>query len=403
MTPSGTLFRGGSAVSGIYRGANPVNSIYRGGSLIWTGAPIFDGFDNSGWLNNWINELLSGDPAALVSDHLGQLWDGLNNFVGSVVAFVQGGTNQLGQLVTHTGTALVDAYCAAWGGTAPATGGGPGTPLGIGGGGTTPVPSGLLGLINGIPLIGPYINSALSQVINLVTHPSDIFSLIGTIPVIGNLASAIGLIPDQITGVISAPLNFIIDKLGAVLGTLTCGAYTPTAAMVSEDIQYVIGMINQRARMLIPSGVLSLNTQTSRYRWPTPLTNDDGFVEVRLADAGNGPGMMTEVFRRYSDSGFHQGTGMYFIDGTVGIVHRASDADSLVSGGVASAGGGDRFRLVQAGSTHTLFKNGQNIGSASGIAAPGAGSRSVGMLMQGGKEHLGPVQNSASLDYLEAA
>lgn len=399
MTPSGTLYRGGSTVSGIYRGANPVNSIYRGGSLIWTGAPIFDGFDNSGWLNNWINELLSGDLGTLVSDHLGQLWDGLHNFVGSVVAFVQGGINQLGQLVTHTGTALVDAYCAAWGGAAPPVSFGGG----VGSGGTTPAPTGVLGLLNGIPLIGPFLNSALAQVINLITHPSDILHLVGTIPVIGNLASAIGLIPNQITGLIGPPINFIIDQLGAVLGTLTCGAYKPTATGIAEDIQYVIGMINQRAQMLIPPGLLSLDTRTSRFRWPTPLTNDDGFVEVRLADAGNGPGMVTEIFRRYSDSGYHQGTGMYFVDGAVSIVHRASDADAVVSPGLSSARGGDRFRLVQLGDVHTLFKNGHNIGTATGIAAPGAGSRSVGMLMQGGKELLGPVQHSAALDYLEAA
>ena len=386
-----TRYRGASSVTAMYRGANPISARYRGGSLIWTAAPIFDGFDNSGWLTHWINELLSEDPAALISDLLGQIYDGLNNFIGSTVAFVQGGANQLGQLVTHTGTALVDAYCAAWGGTAPA------------GGGVTPAPAGLLGLLNGIPLIGPYLSTGLAQIVNLIEHPHSVTQLIGTIPVIGNLAVALGLIANEVTGQISAPINYVIDQLGQVIGTLTCGAFTPTAATVAENVQYVIGMVNQRARMLIPPGLLSLDTRTSRYRWPTPLTNDDGYIEVRLADAGNGPGMVTEVFRRYSDLGFHQGTGLYFVDGSVRLVHRAADADAIVGSAVSSAVGGDRFRLVQAADVHTLFKNGRQIDQATGIPAPGAGSRSVGMLMQGGKELLGPVQHSAALDYLEAA
>lgn len=386
------LYRGGTPITRIYRGATPVSEIYRGPSLIWTSAPIFDPFDTSGWLQNWINELKLEDLGALISDGLGALWDGLGNLVGSLVGFVKGAGDEIGTLVTNTGDSLVDAYCAAWGGTAPT------------GGGVSAIPAGLIGLVNGIPIIGPTLGSVLSTIFGLFTGATSITSLLGSIPVVGQLAQTIGLLPDKITGLIGPPINFVIDQLGNVLGTITCGAFTAADIhAIPEDIQYVIGVVQQKARMLLPDGLLSLDTRTSRYRWPTPLTNADGFLEVRLADAGNGRGMLTQVFRRYSDSGYHQGVGIQFVDGLASIVHRSSDTEVLAKAGLTSYKGGDRFRLIQAGSTHTLIKNGLTVGAATGIAAPGGANNSVGMLMQGGKELLGPVQYSPGLDYLEAA
>lgn len=385
-------YRGVATIAAKYRGATPIREQRRGSTLIWTSAPIFDGFDNDGWLSSWINELLSEDPAALISDAYGQLIDGLDNLVGSVVAFVQGGINQIGSLITYAGSAAVNAYCGAWGGSAP-----PGP-------GSAPTPDGLLGLINGIPLIGPFITTALTTIINGIAALEDgITHLVGQIPVVGNqLATAIGLIPDQISGILGPPINYVIDQLGAVIGTLTCGAYTPTVAGITEDIQYVIGIIAGRARMLIPDGLMSLDTRTSRYRWPTPLTSDDGFIEVRMADAGS-PDMMTQVFRRYSDSGYHNGVGMQFSNSQVSIVKRASNADSLVVPNAAGFGGGDRLRLDQQGTTHVLTRNGREVASWTGSSTVGAGTRSVGMLMQGGKELLGQRRFSPALDYLEAA
>lgn len=386
-------YRGGDPISAKYRGAIPIREQRRGSQLIWTAAPIFDGFDNDGWLTHWLNELYSADPAALISDQWGQLIDGLNNIVGSTVAFVQGGVNQIGNLVTYAGSAAVSAYCGAWGGTAPP------------GGGIAPTPDGLLGLINGIPLIGPFITTALTTIINgIAALENGVTHLIGQIPVVGNqLATAIGLIPSEVTGVLAPPINYVIDQLGAVIGTLTCGAFRPTGEALDEQVAYIIGIIGGRARMIIADGLMSLDTRTSRFRWPTPLTNDDGFLEVRLADAGS-PGMMTQVFRRYSDSGYHNGVGMQFNDSQVSIVQRLGNGDTLVAPNAASAGGGDRFRLDQVGTEHVLTKNGRTVADITlGGAASGAGNMSVGMLMQGGKELLGQRRFSPALDYLEAA
>jgi hypothetical protein len=389
------IYRGSDPIAQIFRGANPIAEVFRGSTLVWTSAPIFDPFNQAdGWLIGWINELLDEDPAALISDQWGNLLDGLNNFVGSVVAFVQAlsnDANAVGTLVTNTGTALVDAYCAAWGGTAPS-----------GTSGVTPPPDGLIGLINGIPLIGPYLSTVLVNVIsNAATAVEDVEHIVGSIPVVGNLAAAIGLIPAEIGGTLAPPINYVIDQLGNVIGTITCGRFTPTASSDIENIQYVIGTIGQNATMLIPDGLLTLDTRTSRMRYPTQTAGDDGWVEIRPNSRGD-TGMTTQMFRRYANSGAGAGVGINLLESHVSIVKRIDDTDTLVKH-CGTYNPGDRLRLVQAGTTHTLFKNGQNVGAATfSDVDTGIGFRSIGMVMQSGKELFGPKKYSPRLDYMMA-
>ncbi|QGH75292.1 minor tail protein [Mycobacterium phage Quesadilla] len=363
----------------IRRGSTVIKEIRRGSTLMWSGATIRDGFDWDGFLQGWINELCSGeDLGTLISDGLGGIRDGLDNEIGRVVQYVEGGVNDLGLLVADTSTSLVDAYCGAWGGSAP--------------------PDGLLGLINGIPLIGSELSKILKEWFG---GTLEIDSLIGKIPVVGQVAQMIGLVPDQLTGAITDPLNYVIDEAGNVVGTLTCGQYKNIAGSILEPICYVIGVVGQSARMLIPDGLMNLSEVGSRFRHPTLLPADDGYLEVQLSQLGD-PGFATQVFRNYSNDGSGAvGIGIDIRNATAGIVRRVGGTETIVAPQLGQAGPGDVLRLIRAGTEHTLLRNGDPIGSWNGVSG-GAGARSVAMVMNGAKEFGGSRLFSPALSYLEA-
>ncbi|AHJ88336.1 minor tail protein [Mycobacterium phage 39HC] len=374
-----SLYRGGTAVSQLYRGGTPISAVYRGSTLVWTRSAIRDDFNVDGWLTGWINELWNGDLGVLFSDGLGRLVDGLGNFVGQTVAFVESGVNGLGKLVANTGQGLVDAYCGAWGGTS--------------------APDGLVGMVNDIPIIGPGLADWLEGDL-------DIQKLVGQIPIIGQLGQMIGLIPDAITGLLRDPINWIVNAVGDVIGTLTCGAFHPTAE-TEEAVGYVIGKSGGFARLLVPDGLLSLNAQTSRMRFPTQHPTDDGWLDIRVGQMGS-PGYSTQVFRRYQNSGQAQtGVGLDLRDNRVGIVRRTGGANTIVKPALTEFGPGTRLRLHQAGNVHTLYRDGIPVGDpwndATGTAARGSSNRSVAMVMSGSKELFGVRRFSPSLDYIEAA
>lgn len=365
--------------SQVRRGSVPVREIRRGTVLKWQSTPIRDGFDWDGWLQNWINELCSGDDLGdLLSDGLGGIVDGLGNVVGQTVAYADGGVNGLGTLVANTGTSLVDAYCGVWGGQTP--------------------PGGLIGLVNGIPIIGGILGDWLGGDI-------DITSIIGELPLIGNIAKQIGLIPDDLGNLLD-PINYVIDELGNVVGTITCGKYKNIGGGALEGICYVIGIVNQAARMQVPDGLMSLDKTTGRMRHPTLLTSDDGFVQVQVAEAG-APGFATQVFRRYANDGTGaRGVGMDLRDSMVSIVRRVGGVDTMVMPNLGSFGPATDLRLNQVGNVHTLVRDGVPLGSwndATATAAKGATNRSVAMVMTGAKELLGQRRFSPSLNWIEAA
>ncbi|AEJ95714.1 structural protein [Mycobacterium phage Bane1] len=366
------------AFSKCYVGTQRYRKIYDGTTLVWSDTLIHDGFDWDGWLQGWINELCAADDLGeLISDGYGMIVDGLGNVVGSTVAYIQDGVNETGKLVANAGTSLVDAYCGAWGGSAP--------------------PDGLIGLVNGIPIIGGILADWLAGDI-------DIESIIGSLPVIGNIAKQIGLLPDS-AGHLLDPLNYVIDELGNVVGTITCGKYTNIGGGIGENICYVIGVVEQAARMLVPDGLMSLDRQVSWVRHPTVLTTDDGWVETQIANVGS-PGFSTQVFRRYANDGSRaRGVGMDFTDSAASIVRRVGGTNTLVAPNLARFTEGDVLRLEQAGNLHVLLKNGNDVGEwpdTGGTAATGASNRSVGMFMEGAKEFLGSRRFGPALNYLDA-
>lgn len=373
-----TLIRAGKPVLAIYRGASPVREVRRGGTLVWKNAPIRDGFDWDGWLQNWINELCSGDDIGdLISDGLGGIVDGIGNVVGQTVAYVEGGVNDSGKLVANTGQSLVDAYCGVWGGNSP--------------------PGGLIGLVNGIPIIGGFLADWLKGEI-------DIDSIIGELPVIGGIAKQIGLIPDDLGNLLD-PINYVIDELGKVVGTLTCGKYKNIGGNVLEGVCYVIGVVNQAARMMVPDGLMSLDKTVGKMRHPTQLTSPDGWLEIQVAEAGS-PGFGTQLYRRYSNDGSGKyGVGMDLRDNMVSIVRRVNGVETVVAPNLGAFGPASTLRLDQLGNVHTLSRNGDVLGAwpdNTGTAAKGAGYQSVAMVMTGAKELLGQRRFSPSLNYVEA-
>lgn len=364
-------------VTAIYRGVTPIKEIRRGTTLVWTRATINEGFDFEGILERWINELRSGDLGALCTDVTGTLTDGLNNFVGQTVNFVEGGINGVGSLVAQTGVDIADAYCGIWGGNA--------------------TPDGLIGLINGIPVFGPWLGDILEG-------DFEIESIIGQIPIVAELGRLIGLFPDT-AGNLLDPLNYVVDAAGQVIGVISCGEFKPTGG-IFEGVCFVIGAIGNAARMMVPDGLLSLNKQVSRMRYDTPLLADDGYVETQIAELGSA-GYVTQLFRRYANDGSGaRGVGIDFRNSTVSLVRRVAGADVLVKPDVASFGPGDEFRLDQLGNVHTLVKNGDPVtvwDDAVGTAAKGAANASVAMMMEGAKEIGSSRLLSPSLNYVRAA
>jgi hypothetical protein len=372
----------GPAYHQIARGSVMLREIRRGSVLRWSASPVRDGFDGrDGFLSSsWTNELAPLDLGELISDGFGFLIDGLGNVVGSTVALIEGGVNGLGELVSATGNTLVDAYCGAWGGSAP--------------------PDGLIGLVNGIPIFGELIGGLLGE---WLEGDLDIQSLIGKIPVFGQLAEMIGLIPDQLGG-LADPINFVVDAIGDVIGTITCGAFQLTGGS-EEDIHFVIGQTGGSARMLIPDGLMNLNTKTSRFRHNTVVPADNGWLELQVAEIGT-PGFTTRAYRRHSNTGGMNGVGMDLTDSAVGIVRKVGGVEQIVKPNITTFDASTRLRLVQAGDLHTLVRDGIPVGEwndAGSTAAEGAANRSVAMSMQGAKERAGTRKFSPTLNYIEAA
>lgn len=362
----------------VYRGYSPVRQIYRGNTRVWYRNAISDGFDWDGWLEDWINEICSGeDLGDVLTDGVGMLFDGLGNVIGRTVAFVEGGTNVLGSLVGDVSTSVVDAYCGMWGGTSP--------------------PDGLIGLVNGIPVIGGVLGDWMEGLL-------DIDSLIGRIPVVGDIARQIGLIPDDLGNLLD-PINYVVDVAGNVVGTITCGKYKNIGGSALEGICYVIGVVNQSARMLVPDGLLNLDRQVSQVRHPSLLPTDDGWLDIQVAEAGS-PGFVTQVYRRYANDGSGaRGVGIDLRDNMASIVRRVGGVESIVAPNLTGFGPATRLRLEQLGNVHTLMRDGVAVGEWPDdtiTAASGADNRSVAMVMQGAKELWGPRRFSPSLNYLEA-
>jgi hypothetical protein len=199
-----------------------------------------------------------------------------------------------------------------------------------------------------------------------------------------------------------------------VVGLLTCGAYQPGSTGSTTPIHYLIGGAGDAvsgvgsglASMLMPSGLVALPTQTGYTRHATQTSTADGYVETSPGTIGSS-GYITQVFRRYDNTGnAASGVGIDMRDSIVSIVGRVGSVNTLVAPALGAYRPGDNLRLVQAGNTHTLLKNGLALGQfvdTPGTYPSGAGNRSVGMSMQCAQQQLGPSCFSPALRYVRAA
>lgn len=377
------IYVGASPVTAVYRGAIPVERIYRGDTLIWSTSGVYDSFNGTGALTGWINELDAGTTpgwgglsTSLFSDGILGLINGLGQLVGSIVAFIPGGGPAgIGSLFSSTpGLNLASL----------ASGGGSG------------LIDRLLGLLNGIPILGDLIPDDV---------PLDITSIIGQIPVVGQLVGMLGLAGNE-AGEVGDPTNFITDDDGLVLGLLSGSLLSKFfSGGEDHDVKYVIGEMDGAARMLIPDGLVGLNKQTSRFRHQTQVSGDDGYLQIRVANAGSA-NHVTQVFRRGSNNGsYSNGVGIDLRNSSISIVRRAGGTDNLVAPNLGALTAGNVIRLKQTGNLHTLYRNGTKLGEwndSTATAAKGGSYRSILMKMEGGKELLGPRRFSPSLDYVDA-
>ncbi|QGH80046.1 hypothetical protein SEA_NHAGOS_35 [Gordonia phage NHagos] len=169
---------------------------------------------------------------------------------------------------------------------------------------------------------------------------------------------------------------------------------------------YLASVLNNYARLNIPDGLISLSLQTSRWRYnAAQMPSDDGYVETRVASKGDaGWDRITEVFGWLTNTSFDSGVGIR-LDGSVpSIVRRVTGTETVMASGTTYAAG-DVLRVRKNGTVYSLYRNGAFVtqwNDSGNTAVTGAGNRSLGVVLTGTKDTLGPRRFSAALDYVEA-
>jgi len=397
---------GTTAISAVHLGTVPVTAMYYGSTRVWGGAAVDTAAtDFLGTLYNWFIDFsgsvvstvtgLGGQANTILSSSIGSLQTGTGTLVGALGKFVPSidtSSGNWGTIISSIPASLQSSICS-----------------GISALGGLFSSGGLVGFLNGLPVIGTAF-SWIEQLLSGGGSLSSITSLIGGIPVVQSLASLVGILQNATTGFMNNPVNFILDNLGSVMGTLSCGTFTTssaghTAGLSSGTVTYPIGSIGTMYRLLIPDGLVSLSPQTGWSRSQN-LTADDGWMEMGIATSGNA-GYATRVFRRYDNTGaYASGVGVHLMDGLVSIIRRVGSTDTLVAPAISQYSPGNVIRLTQVGNTHTVFRNGAQVGQwidSGNTALIGSTHRSVGMAMTGAQDLMGPRSFSPALRFVRAA
>ncbi|QDF17567.1 hypothetical protein SEA_YAGO84_35 [Gordonia phage Yago84] len=171
---------------------------------------------------------------------------------------------------------------------------------------------------------------------------------------------------------------------------------------------YLASVINGYARLNIPSNLINLELRTSRMRYQAAVKpTDAGHIEARVALKGDeGWDRITDIFG-WMNVDMSGGVAIRLDGARASIVRRLSNTSVVVATGGPYAAG-DSLRLLRSADlkTWTLRRNGQLLvewDDAALTAPAGAAFRSVGLLVSGTKDTLGPRRYSAAVDYIEAA
>jgi hypothetical protein len=417
MTAPSPIYLGNKKITGINywsagTGFQTITSIYYGGTQVWSAGLIGEIFSILGILETWIidglgliSPGLGGSTVPAVFNNLNQLVTGTNTLIGTLAAFVAN-PSSFDPNNTLTSTSPIGAIIAQ-------------LPADISGLETgvcaqlnslssditnvfNSISAAITGIFNGQGLAG---GNILLTDLELILNSPDPFAefsqLIGLTAVNNDLAALLGIVQNDVTGVWNDSTNFLTDLTGAVVGLITCGQYK---ASPPQDIIYPIGVVsNGAAKMFMPSGLVSLPTQTSYSRHTAQSAADDGYVETSPSSVGS-PGFVTQVFRRWNNNGFAQdGVGLDFRSSVVSLVRRVSGVDTLVAPSIGYYTPGDTFRLTQTGNAHAVTKNGLPLttwNDSGATAHKGSGYRSIAMSMQCSQELLGPANHSPTLSYV---
>lgn len=396
--------------SRITLGSTTVSRIMYGSTMIWGGggdAVIWEDFNLAGTLWNWFIDFvtdvagqivasvtgLGGLITTTISDQWGQLYNGVGTFVGAISKFVpviDTSSGNPGIIISQIPQSLTTALCTGV--------------SAVGGWVDTATSGGLVGFLNGLPIIGGAFKWLQEFFADPVTTLTSVVSAIGSMPVIQDLANLMGIVQDAVTGAIADPQNFVTNAIGDVLGVVSCGQFNLHAGG-SKTVTYPIGSIGNLGRILIPDGLVSLSPTTGWARSEN-LTSDDGYLQIGVGSSGN-QGEATRVFRRYDESGaISSGVGLHLVDGQVSIDRLVGTTETLVVPAMAPYAPGDDLMLTQVGDVHTAYRNGQRIGEwedNSRTAGVGVGKRAVGMAMTGSQDLMGPRTFSPALRYVRAA
>ncbi|WAB09213.1 hypothetical protein SEA_LITTLEMUNCHKIN_37 [Gordonia phage LittleMunchkin] len=169
---------------------------------------------------------------------------------------------------------------------------------------------------------------------------------------------------------------------------------------------YLASVTNNYARLNIPSNLVNLDLKTSRYRYTAGVKpNDNGHIETRVAIKGDaGWDRITEVYG-WMNVDMSGGVAIRFDGSVASIVRRVNNTSVVVATGGTYAAG-DILKLSRNGQTWTLRRNGQlavEWVDDGNTVTTGAAFRSLGLLVTGTKDTLGPRRYSAAVDYIEAA
>jgi hypothetical protein len=391
-----------------------ITAIYWGTTQVWSAGLIGEIFTGLGTLENWIIDalgpsysgtLVDNQDIPAVFNNLNQLVTGSGTLLGTLAAFVANpsafdpantltSSSPLGAIIAQIPTdieGLETGVCAQLASLSADI-----TNV------FNSISTAITGIVNGTGVVG---GNILETDWNLIMDSSnpllEFENLVGITAVNQDLAALLGVVTDDTTGVLGKSTNFLTDLTGAVIGLVTCGQYQSSPP---ADIVYPIGVVSANtAKMFMPSGLVSLPTQTSYSRYPTTSAADNGYVETQVTSLGQ-PGYISQVFRRWDNSGNGAaGVGMDFRSSVASIVCRVGSANTLVAPQICGYSPGDVFRLTQVGDVHTVTKNGLPVGSwtdSGGVAEVGSGYRSIAMSMQCAQELLGPSNYSPTLSYV---
>lgn len=172
---------------------------------------------------------------------------------------------------------------------------------------------------------------------------------------------------------------------------------------------YVLGINNGTARVMVPDGLLGgfFSLKTSRMLYTVGiLGQDDVYSECRVATKGDAAsltssaGYVTQMFHRGSNGAVTHGVGLEMRGGHFWITRRVAGTETKMAD-IGTFVSGDRLGLLSAGNLHVAYRNGEPINGwtdSGATASKGSGFRSLWIRGDGAKDLLGPRRFSPALD-----